>query len=111
MGGGCGSGKELFHSVALLLSSCEFLPISDLTNNEKCLYQFAFAANRHSRKPFEPSAFRNFWVFIKPRSKNAQLIGSNASISDAIKQMFQKRWRKVLPSNPRHENLRRKILG
>jgi hypothetical protein len=59
-----------------------------LTACEKGLYEFAFAANAHCGKSFEPFAVRDFRFGIEPVCQRPKLVRRNLPRLDSIEQMI-----------------------
>jgi hypothetical protein len=56
----------------------------NLIRSQKCFHQFAFAADDHSRKAFEPFAFRSVWLSVEPIGEQTELISGDFARATAI---------------------------
>jgi hypothetical protein len=72
-----------------------------LPGSQNRLHQFAFAADNHLRKSFEPPTLQNFWLGDEPVSELTELISRDFALRDSIEQMIQQCRRKILPPNLR----------
>jgi len=90
-------------SGAYVLSN--LFSVRKLSRLQKGFDQFSFAADGHAGKSFKPAAQRHFWSGVQPIGEQAKLVGGNIAVADAVKQMFQQLWRKVLAADARHGHL------
>jgi len=73
-----------------------------LAGLQKGFDEFAFAANGQAGKFLEPGAVRHFGCGVEPIRQPSKLVGGNFSAADAVKQMIENAWRKIVPANLRH---------
>ena len=80
----------------------QFLAGCNLPRLQKSLDEFAFAANGHPGKFLEPWASRHFRFGAEPIRQQPKLIGGNVAAADAVEQMIEEVWRKIVAPNSRH---------
>jgi hypothetical protein len=64
--------------------------------------EFAVAADGHAGKFLEPRTFRHFRFSAKPICQQAKLVRGNIPAADAIEQMIEKVWRKIVAPDAWH---------
>jgi hypothetical protein len=69
---------------------------------QKGFDEFAVTANGQTRKFLEPWTVRNFGFGAGPIRHQTRLIGGNIPAADAVKQMIEKVWRKIVAPDLRH---------
>jgi len=79
-----------------------FFSRGDLSWLQKSFDEFAFAADGHAGKFLEPFSVRHFGFGIEPVGQKPKLIGGDVATTDAVEQMGEKLWRKIVPTDARH---------
>jgi hypothetical protein len=95
---GCGS---LYTKIAV--RKFPFRP--EPLRSKECLHEFAFAADNHIRKTFEPFVVRHFRLAIEPICKQSELICRNLARTNSVEKMIQQARRKSVPADFRHYSI------
>jgi hypothetical protein len=74
----------------------------NLPRLQKGFDEFAFSANGQAGKSLEPWTVRHFGFGAEPIRHQPKLIGGDVAAADAVKQMIEEMWRKVVAPNLRH---------
>jgi hypothetical protein len=74
--------EALSNATQLVLG--DFCSHWSLSGSKEGLHQLAFTTNSHSRKTFEPFAFRNLRFGVEPVGKRAKVIRRNLAPLDSI---------------------------
>ena len=88
--------------VRLFVRLIYFFAGRNLSRLQKGFDEFAFAANGQAGKFLVPWAVRHFGFGAEPIRHQPKLIGGNVAAADAVKQMIEEVWRKIVAPNLRH---------
>jgi hypothetical protein len=80
----------------------QFLARGNLPGLQKGFDEFAFAANGQAGKFLAPWTVRHFGFGAEPIRHQPKLIGGNVAAADAVKQMIEEVWRKIVAPNSWH---------
>jgi hypothetical protein len=80
----------------------EFLAGRNLPWLQKGFDEFAVTANGKTGKFLEPWTVRHFGFGAEPICHQPKLIGGNVAAADAVKQMIEEVWRKIVAPDLRH---------
>src|SRR5438477_11897595 len=80
----------------------------NLIRSQKCFHQFAFAADDHSRKAFEPFAFRSFRLSVEPIGEQTELVSKDFARANPVEKMVEQGRRKIMPPDFRHYSFSRR---
>ena len=99
--------RSLAPHVAQLLAgprraSKHLFAVRDLSGLQKGFDEFAFAADAHAGKPFEPSPLRHFRFESQPVRQESELIGGDVPAAYAVEQVIEKARGKAVAADARH---------